>query len=752
MIRPAHTTNEIEKFEALFREIPAALALLRGSDFIFEKVNDEYLKLVGRQDILGKKLLDVLPELKEQAFPDILRKVFETGETFQAREVEALLQMDPTAPGKLTSVFLDLTYRRISDSEGKPYGVFAFVLDVTEKVLSRSEVQLEQQKLEAVFANASASLALLRGANGVYEKVNPSYQELLSGRKLIGKPIIEALPELKGQKFPSLVAQVFSTGKPYIEIEAQAFLRRNPDSPLERRFFDQSYIRITDPSNTPYGVLIQAIDVTERVNNRRERAENDERFRIAIDAAKMGTWEMNMQTQMLEWSPRTYELFGISPTEKLHLDNALGRVHPEDRARLDSAMNRAVDPHGDGNFIVDYRVIHRDSKIIWVSVRGKAFFENSTDGNVITRFSGTVLDITDRKLSEEALRGSERQFRMMADGMPQVVWTARPDGVLDYTNERWHQYSGSSEPEKWLDYVHSEDLVHVVESWTDSVKTGKVYETEFRLRRASDQTYRWFLARAQPSFDSHGKIERWFGTCTDIEDQRAALAARSEFMSIASHELKTPLTSLKLQTQSMQRNFKKGRTEAFSLEKVGALVNNNEKQIGRLVRLVDDMLDFEKIESGKLSMTKESSDLCELVREVYERLKEQLDAADCESQLECQGVVRGLVDRFRIEQVITNLITNAIRYGNSKPVALKVMNRSGKILISVADQGIGIAPEHQQRIFKRFERVSSANEVEGLGLGLFITQQIIEAHQGKIWVESKLGQGSTFFVELPSER
>jgi PAS domain S-box-containing protein len=621
-----NVVSEFVKMEALLQEIPAALALLSGPEFVFEMANKEYFKLVGRSNLIGKTLIEALPEMADQVFPQILQKVYETGETFQARDVKAFLHLDPFDPHALSTVYVDVTYRRILGGENQPYAIFVFAVDVTEKVQARSIIQMERQKLEIVFANTSAAMAIVEGPLAIYERANSSYLNLFNDRPLIGKPLLEALPELADQKFPGLIAGVFATGEPYCEMEAQALLRRTHDSPLERRYFDQSYTRISGADGIQYGVLIQAVDVTERVHQREELAKR-----------------------------------------------------------------------------------------------------------------------------ELTISRSERHFRMITEVMPQVVWTARPDGVLDFTNDRWRQYSGSEDPALWATFIHPQDVARVTEIWQKAVASGDHYEAEFRLLRKADQTYRWFLVRAQAALDLGGKIERWFGTCTDIQEQKAALAARSEFVSIASHELKTPLTSLKLQTQSMRRNFERGKVEAFSIDKVSALIKNNEKQVGRLVRLVDDMLDFAKIESGKLSMFKERTDLGELVQEVFERMLEQLEVAECESTLECTGVFFSVVDRFRIEQVVINLLTNAMRYGKGMPVAIRIAANPQEVVISVTDQGIGVAPQHQERIFKRFERAVSASDTSGLGLGLYISSQIVEAHHGRLSLESELGKGSTFTLGLPRE-
>ncbi len=748
-LQPDHEASEIEKFETLFQEIPAALALLKGPTFVFEAANEEFYQLVGRTDLLGKTLLEAIPELEGQPFPAILDQVFSTGETFRAREVQALLRPLQSERGGLRRIYVDITYRRISDRNGKPYGIFAFAVNVTEKVEFQAKLRLERLKLETVFTKASAAMAILQGNEFVYEKANANYLSLFQDRPIVGHALLTALPELKGQKFPDLISQVHETGLPYSESEACAWLRRTESSPLEERFFDQSYTQILDSDGKPYGVLIQANDVTERVNSRVKLAESLEQYRFAIEAARMGAWDLNVLTGQVDGSPRTNELFGLSSASPIPLNLALNQVHLEDRPRVEAALTQAMNPEGNGVCDIEYRIIQPGRDVRWLALRGKCAFAEGPTGKQAIRLSGTVLDVTDRALSEQALRRSERQFRLMADTLPQVVWTARPDGMLDYTNARWSQYSGSSDPGKWLNFVHREDTKRAVEDWTRSVATGENYETEFRLLRESDSTYRWFLVRAQAFRGQEGRIERWFGTCTDIEDQKAALAARSEFMSIASHELKTPLTSLKLQTQSMRRSFERGKKEAFSPENVGKMVTNNEKQVGRLIRLVDDMLDFSKIESGKLSMTREWADVSEIVRDVYEQLEEQLSVNGCPSRLICGPPATAWVDRFRIEQVVTNFLTNASRYGNGSPVVVKVEPIGDKVVVSVSDQGRGIAPESLERVFNRFERAVSANEISGLGLGLYISREIIVSHQGRIWVQSELGVGSTFFFELP---
>ena len=234
------------------------------------------------------------------------------------------------------------------------------------------------------------------------------------------------------------------------------------------------------------------------------------------------------------------------------------------------------------------------------------------------------------------------------------------------------------------------------------------------------------------------------------KDLEEALQARDEFLSIASHELKTPLTTLKLQSQLFKRKATKNPELPFDRETIMELVEQTERQANRLTRLVDDMLDISRIRSKKFSIKREKIDLHLVSRELLDRMEPQFLAADLKRpELRVVGLPHGRWDRLRLEQVLTNLLTNAIRYGQGKPIQVEIAATPNQTRFSVTDQGMGIAPENQNKIFDRFERAINASEVSGLGLGLFISKRIVQAHGGRIWVESELEKGSRFVVELP---
>jgi PAS domain S-box-containing protein len=246
-----------------------------------------------------------------------------------------------------------------------------------------------------------------------------------------------------------------------------------------------------------------------------------------------------------------------------------------------------------------------------------------------------------------------------------------------------------------------------------------------------------------------GQIGQFMDRLAAEEGLRKAVRIRDEFISIASHELKTPITSMKLQTQNLARSIARAGLESVGPERVSKALNVSTHQLDRLTRLVEDMLDITKLGSGNLKIEKGVFDLGDLVREVVERNREQLAAARIEPSLELTHGLNGRWDRFRLDQVITNLISNAIKYGAGKPVQIKVWKKDDQALISVRDHGIGIPKEAQGRIFNRFERAVAVTDISGLGLGLYIVSEILKAHGGAIRVESEPGKGAEFVIQLP---
>jgi PAS domain S-box-containing protein len=347
--------------------------------------------------------------------------------------------------------------------------------------------------------------------------------------------------------------------------------------------------------------------------------------------------------------------------------------------------------------------------------------------------------------------GNEHFIHLLADALPQIVWTAQPDGHLDYYNRRWYDYTGYSREESlhrdwWTTILHPDDVEMCRERWYAAVASGQAYEVEYRFKDRTTGGYRWFLGRALPVRDEAGLVIKWFGTFTDIDDQKMALQAREDFLAIASHELKSPLTALKLGVDSLRRRIGAGGEVPASLIPT---LDSIDRQVARFSRLVSDLLDITRIAGGRFHLRYENLDLVALVRDAIELLDPEAATTGAEIRLHAAGSIRGRWDRLRLGGAIANLLSNAIKYGKRRPIDVTVESCGATAWISVRDRGDGIPLDDQSLIFERFTRAAKGHNPGGLGLGLYIARQIAEQHHGRLSVESRPSEGATFTIELP---
>ncbi|WP_095079060.1 hybrid sensor histidine kinase/response regulator [Pseudomonas sp. Irchel s3h17] len=271
----------------------------------------------------------------------------------------------------------------------------------------------------------------------------------------------------------------------------------------------------------------------------------------------------------------------------------------------------------------------------------------------------------------------------------------------------------------------------------------KVFVDLYRQRKAMKLQLE---ALEQSRREQETLLEQLQATQGELE---RAVRMRDDFMSIVAHEVRTPLNGLILETQLRKMHLARDNAAAFTLDKMHAMVDRDERQINSLIHLIEDMLDVSRIRTGKLSIRPSRFDLAQLVGRVVHSFAPQIEAAEASVTLVAGPPVEGRWDEFRIEQVVSNLLTNALRYGGKAPISVHVYLRDGQARVEVRDGGMGISEDNQARIFQQFERVSARNGVAGLGLGLFICEQIVTAHGGTIRVESKIDQGALFRVCLP---
>ena len=288
-----------------------------------------------------------------------------------------------------------------------------------------------------------------------------------------------------------------------------------------------------------------------------------------------------------------------------------------------------------------------------------------------------------------------------------------------------------------VDFLHKPLDIHAVKSkvnvFVDLYRQSKALKQQLEALEQGRREQETLLTQLQ---------------ATQVELEHA-VRMRDDFMSIVSHEVRTPLNGLILETQLRKMHLARDNAAAFTMDKMHAMVDRDERQIQSLIRLIEDMLDVSRIRTGKLSIRPVEFDLSRTVANVLANFAPQISAAQSSVNLTAEAPVVGHWDEFRIEQVVSNLLTNALRYGARKPIDVSVYVDGTYAVIDVRDQGIGISEDNQQRVFQQFERVSASHAAAGLGLGLFISEQIVAAHSGTITVQSALGEGALFRVRLP---
>ena len=758
------------RYRALFESIDEGFCILRmifdehgkPIDYLFLETNSAFESHTGLVNVAGKRIRELVPDLDESWF---IRygHVATTGETLRFEspapamnrwfEVFASRTGEPESR-QVALVFKDITERKrgeqaLRESEARAHQAAA-------------RVEAESRLLDAVLEAAPAGI-IVAEASGRIVRMNPANARLWGAA-----PLSESVDEYRewkgwwadgsarhGRRLEPgewAMARALRGEISSDIVEIEPF-----DAPGTRRTMVNSGAPVRDAAGRILGGVVAQVDITDRVQAEEALRRNEERLRLVSRATNDVIWDWELTTNRVDWNEAVVEHFGFTREELgSTAEGWYSHIHPEDRDRVVAGIHVAIDGTQE-SWSDEYRFRRRDGS--YAAVLDRGHIGRDASGKAV-RMIGSMLDLTERQRSEAALLESKERFEALADNISQLAWMTDETGYIFWYNRRWFEYTGTTYEEMkgwgWRKVHHPDHVERVTERFTRHIAAGEVWEDTFPLRSKSGE-YRWFLSRAHPIRDETGQVRRWFGTNTDITTQleaeallKEALRARDEFLSIASHELRTPLTSLKLQLQMTRRRIERGDPRAYEPQQVSKLVEQSDRQLERLGRLIEDMLDIARIRTGRLVIEPGRLDAVVLTREVLERLGPHLVEAGTPATLEAPEQLEAEWDRFRIEQVLTNLLTNAMRYGDRKPVAVTLRSQDGFVLLSVKDHGLGIAKESQERIFNRFERAVSANDVSGLGLGLFICRKLVEAHGGRIWVESEgPGHGSTFFVALP---
>ncbi len=632
---------------------PAPTALYSGEDIIIRFANAGMLELWGKEaSVIGKPLMEAIPELEGQPFLELLQNVWRTGKTYSVSDAPAKLVKN----GVETLDYFDYEYRALLDETGKTWCILNTALEVTsrrefleqirqkeereqalneemaatlEELTSTNEelndsVRLLAQSREhvrAIIEQAPVGIAMLTGPEHIIEIANPAILRIW-GRteaEVVGNVHETVRPELRGQPVNQWLREVYETGIPKINTEFVVNLHHNGG--LREAIVNSIYQPIFSDQKEITGVLIILEEITQQVLERRKNENDQQMLALAIDAGELATFYYQPETNLFSGNPLLKTWFGLSSHENLDLSIAINVIVPEDRDRVTAAITHALSKDSDGHYFIEYKICNTtDQKVRLLQANGRVFYD--TAGNPLS-LNGTLRDITVQKKEEER---------------------------------------------------------------------------------------------------------------------------KDDFMGMVSHELKTPLTSLKAYLQVMQRMAAKSEnlTVLNTLEK-------SLKQVDNMTGMIHGFLNVSRLDSGQMHIEKTVFDFGKLFLEIED---EVLSVIHTHSFVfRASGPLSVPADREKISQVIHNLIGNAVKYS---PIGSKVTVEygtagDGQMVFTVSDQGKGIPEEDRHRIFERYYRVKDTHStsISGFGIGLYLCREIIELHSGKIKVRNAPDGGSVFSFALP---
>ncbi|MBD0266939.1 MAG: PAS domain-containing protein [Cyanobacteria bacterium Co-bin8] len=671
-----------------------------------------------------------------------------------------------TAISERVAIQSALAEEQVRRAEYETRAQFSEELLQLNRLLSDANTHLKEKEAELRRSEALNRAVLENFPNGAVFLFDADLRYLLAE----GMGLAEA-KRSREQLVGRAVWEVVSPATAAIVVPAYHRALAGESCHLEIPFGD----RVNDvhilPLHNSSGVVIAGMVITQDIT---ERKRAEERLDLAQSVARIGSFEWDIQSQISLWSPEIEALYGLEKgTFGGTYEDWAGMVHAEDLPRVEAEIGQALQA---GELFTDWRVLWPDGSIHWLQGRAKVLFDST--GQPL-RMVGINVDISaskrieaERQLAEVALRQSEMSFRTLADAMPQMFWITQPDGYHEYFNQRWYDYTGATleqtRGEGWQTILHPDDIEHTQIIWQDSLQTGNLYQIEYRLRQASNGEYRWHLGRALPLRDEAGHILKWFGSCTDIHDQKLAVEERvqalereraarleleragrmkDEFLAIVSHELRSPLNAI-LGWSRLLRDRK------LSPEKTEQALASIERNAQAQTQLIEDLLDISRIIRGKIRLHLRPLHLATVVQAAVDTVQPTASTKSIclKSHLDTSvGLVSG--DSERLQQVVWNLLSNAIKFTpdhGEVTIALKQVDTL--VQIQVRDTGNGIQPDFLPHVFDRFRQAdaSSTRSQGGLGLGLAIVRNLVELHGGTAWAESAgEGQGATFIVALP---
>ncbi|PZX60262.1 hypothetical protein LV84_00534 [Algoriphagus ratkowskyi] len=739
--------------------------------------NDAYRPSLGvdgkHPSILGMAGEEAWPEIWAMIKP-LIDQVLEGGESVYFENLLIPFYRN----GHIEDIYWTFSYSPARDNDGNIVGVLTTCVETTTDVYLKRNLETSERKIRLLLQQAPASIATFKGPNYVTDVVNENVLKLW-GRKaeeVVNKPILEALPELKNQGIKQLLDDVYNTGNRFSASELPMQFIRNGN--LETIYINFSYEALHNANGLIDGIIAIGHEVTDQVLAHKKIVANEEKLSMVIDASELGTFEFQFKNKKLDGSKRLHEIFGLAEGESINHENFVSSIHPNDLGIRKSAFEQSFE-----NGILEYtsRVILPENLVRWIEVKGKVHFDEENNPQKVL---GTVRDISSFKRNIQKLEESEQKFRLLADSLPQHIWTADTEGNLNYFNQSVYDFSGYTSKrlseEGWLSIVHPDDRQKNVQAWNKSIITGRDFLIEHRFRK-HDGTYRWQLSRAKPQLNQDGEIQMWVGSSMDIHDQkefaneleRLVIERTNElaqnmkdlanmnkelqsFAYISSHDLQEPLRKIQTFSSLLLENEYDNLTDDGKEQ-----FKRMQNAAKRMQALINDLLAYSRTTISDRKY--EPTDLNKLIAEVKMDLKEELKSH--QAVLESDILCTLNIIPFQFRQLLLNLISNSLKFavkdrkphieissvkGLGSDFEMKRLSPSTHYChIKITDNGIGFEEKYSERIFELFQRLHGKDKFQGTGIGLAIVKKIVENHNGFIAAHGKPDQGATFDIYLP---
>ena len=667
--------------------------------------------------------------------------------------------------GYVEECYFDFCYSPIRYADGAVGGILVTVIEITEKYnayqslalakqeleVSQSETKKERDKLIRFFMQAPAGICVLNGPEFAFELVNPLYQQLFPGRKLLGKPLLDALPEIAGHPIWDILQNVYNTGKTYEGHKVLIALARMDDGILEDRYFDFIYQARFNQENQVDGILVFVYEVTEMVQVQQRVEESEKRFRSMVDQAPVALLVNKgddlvfdiVNKPMIDiigkgdsvkgkaWYEAIPELVGQPIVEQLYHTYRSGEEWHGNEVPI--VLHNNGEPQ-QRYFNLIYRPLVEEGKI--------------------TGLLQSAVDVTEQVDARKDLEQAKNTLALAISAAELGTFDLDVTTGLLHWNERCRTMFGISHlnpityEKDFVGGLHPDDrerILRVIEDVLDITVNNGNYDTEFRTIGVEDKKIRWLRAKGKAYFDENNQPVRFTGAVMDITEQKTDELRKNDFIGMVSHELKTPLTTLSAVLQIASQKLK----DSDDKQLLNAITRGN-VQVKRMTGMIHGFLNVSRLESGKMLIEKQVFDISQLLVEVVTELK--MIEKNHPIHLSVCDPIEITADRDKINSVISNLINNAVKYSpQGKPITINCERHGTEIIVSVRDEGIGINQNDLTSIFDRYYRAESskAKNIAGFGIGLYLSFEIITRHNGKIWAESELAAGSTFYFSLP---